>query len=433
MIKKISLAAAVLFCCINVYAQVPANPQTKSVLIIGATAHIGNGTLIENSAIGFKNGKLTVVDKASAVSKADYEEVIEAKGKHIYPGFIAPNIRVGLMEIGAVRSTLDYDEVGSLNPNARAIIAYNTDSKIIPTVRTNGVLLAQVTPKGGVISGSSSVVKLDGWNWEDAVYKMDDGIHMNWPRMAAPSYWTEDGPGPAEKNKNYDKQVYELKNFFSDSRAYNLQKDADEVNLRFAALKGIFEGRQNLYIHTNYVKEMMAAIDFAKSMGIAKLVLVGANDAWMIADQLKQNKISIVIGKVHELPQRVDEDVDQPYKLPALLHKAGVLYCLSYEGEMEVMGSRNLPFQAGTAAAYGIDKEAALSGITLNAAKILGVDKTTGSLETGKDATLFISTGDALDMRTNNVEKAFIIGSSIDLNNSQTELYEKFSKKYNLK
>lgn len=410
--------------------------QPKSVLFLGATAHLGTDSVVQNSVIGIKNGKITLVTTAtSPYNNADYAEVINVQGKHVYPGIIAPNSTLGLIEMEAVRATNDYREVGTVMPNVRTLIAYNTDSKVVPTVRSNGVLMAQVTPRGGLVSGTSSILMLDGWNWEDAVYKADDGIHINWPRMQTRKFLDDDNTeiGPFEKNKEYLKQVTELKKLVTEAKAYSGAGLQEEKNLRLEAMKGIFNGTQTVFIHADYVKEIIEAVYFAKQNAFKRVAIVGGKDSWMVTDLLRENNIGVMVSRVHDLPQRTEEDVDLPYKLPYLLHKGGVLFCLNNEGDMEAMGARNLPFMAGTAAAYGLTKEQALSAITFNTARILGIDKTTGSIEVGKDATLFISTGDALDMRTNNVEKAYIKGIRVDLNNDQKALYEKYKTKYGLK
>lgn len=420
-----------------IFINAMASAQTKSILIINGKAHLGNDSVIANSFIGIKDGKLNLVADASKtkVDKARYDEIIDATGQHIYPGFIAPNSTLGLTEIDAVRATRDFAEIGSTLPNIRSLIAYNTDSKIIPTVRSNGILLAQVTPRGGLVSGTSSIVMLDGWNWEDAAYKVDDGIHINWPRLISRKLIDEDNGvyGPYEKNKEYFKQTNELKKLFDDALAYAQTSDKSEKNLRFEAMLGLFDGSKTLFIHSNDVKEMVEAINFVKPYNLHHIAIVGGKDAWMITDLLRQYNISVVVARLHSLPEHPEEDVDAMYKLPARLQKAGVLYCLNNEGDMEAMGTRNLPFIAGTAAAYGISPEQALQAITLSTARILGIDATTGSLQQGKDATLFISSGDALDMRTNNLLFAFIKGRSINLNNEQKDLYLKYKAKYNLK
>lgn len=403
---------------------------------MNATIHIGNDSVIQNGIVGIRNGKIVEVIDASKnkVELGNYDEKIDGTGKHVYPGLIAPNSTLGLTEIESVRATIDFRELGATLPNVRTVIAYNTDSKIIPTVRTNGVLLAQITPRGGLVSGTSSVLMLDGWNWEDAAYKIDDGIHVNWPRMQTRN-WNDNelSFGATEKNKEYEKQVNELKKLFSEAKAYNELEAKEEKNIRFESMADLFSGKQNLYIHANNVKEIVEAVNFSKLYNIKHTVIVGGQDSWMITDLLKENKVSVIVNRVHDLPGKPEDDVDLPFKLPYLLHKAGVLFCLNNEGDMEAMGTRNLPFMAGTAAAYGLTKEQALAAVTLNTAKILGIDKTTGSIEAGKDANLFISIGDALDMRSNNVTHAFVKGKQIDLNNEQKELYEKYKNKYGIK
>ena len=178
-------------------------------------------------------------------------------------------------------STQDYNEVGEMNPNVRSMISYNTDSKVIPTVRSNGVLLAEVTPRGGIISGTSSVFALDGWNWEDAVYKQDIGIHMNWPRM-----YVYQGGGPeAEENQRnaMTRELQTIDQFFSQAKAYSLEHKPAETNVRFEAMRGLFDGSRKLFVHCGYVKEIESAVLFAKKYGL-KMVLVGGTDAWRVTE-----------------------------------------------------------------------------------------------------------------------------------------------------
>jgi imidazolonepropionase-like amidohydrolase len=410
----------------------PAPPQTKSMLILNGTAHLGNGKVIENAAIGIRNGKIDLVADATTIrlKEGAYDTTISAAGKQIYPGFIACNTTLGLIEIEAVRATVDDQETGSINPNVRAGISFNSDSKVPPTVRTNGILLAQIAPQGGLIAGTSSIMELDGWNWEDMAYRMDDGVFMSWPRASTRNY-TDDGPGPLVVNAAFNKQITDLYKFFSDAKAYCESDKAEEKNLRFEAMRKVFQGNANLYIRANTVKEISESVNFSKSFGIKHIVAVGAKESWMCTQLLKENQVAVMLGRIHSLPDKNDDDIT--FKVPFLLHQAGILYCLNQEGDQEFQQNRNLPFNAGTTAAYGLTKEEALSSITLNAAMILGIDKTVGSLEIGKDATLFISTGDALDMRGNNLVLAFIRGKKLDLNNEQKELYERYKKKYGQK
>jgi imidazolonepropionase-like amidohydrolase len=427
-----TLAAALLLVNAIAFAQqpVPAKPQTKSILLMNGIAHVGNGKVFDNSVIGLKDGKIVMVADARVVriDVSKWDTVINIPGKHVYPGIIATNSTMGLQECESVRATRDQYEVGMFNPEVRSIIAYNTDSKIQPTVRTNGVLLAQITPRGGRISGTSSVVELDGWNWEDATYKMDDGVHVNWPSVVARNF--DSPPFALEKSKTYETELRELEDFFREAKAYAANSKPEEKNLRYEAMKGIFDGSKTLFLRADYVKEITEAVAFSKKMGITRMVIVGGRDSWQCTTLLKENNIAVMIGRPHDLPPSADSDVDQPYKTPAMLQKAGVLFCIQNEGDQETHQTRNLAFLAGTASAYGMTKEEALAAITSNPAKILGIDKTVGTLEEGKDATLFISTGDALDMRTNNVELAFIRGKKLQLTNEQMRLYETYKKKY---
>jgi imidazolonepropionase-like amidohydrolase len=400
----------------------------QKTIINGGTIHIGNGKIIENGTVIIENGKISQVISGTSTEKG---EIIDAKGKHIYPGIIAPNTSLGLTEVDAVRATNDFRETGSLNPNVRSQIAYNTDSDIIPTVRYNGVLLAQATPQGGWVSGSSSVMKLDGWNWEDATLMADDGIHVNWPRMFNRSGWWAEPDKRIDKNKEYENQKEEIRKLFLDAKAYNSAEKPDIYNVKLAVMKGVLDGNRNLYIHVNQMKEIMDAVKMFKDLNIAKIVVVGAKESWKDPQFFVDNKISIILSRLHDLPGKDHEDVNQPYKTPSVLHKAGVLFCLDRDGDMEAMGQRNLPFQAGTAAAHGMPNEDALALITGNTAKILGIDHLVGTIEKGKEATLFISTGDALDMRTNNVEIAWISGKKVNLtDNKQFKLYKKYQDKY---
>ncbi len=409
--------------------QTPAPKQQKSILILNAKAHIGNGTVLENSAIGFKNGKIDVVSSVNSVNKANYETIIDASGKEVYPGFIAPNSTLGLVEIDAVKSSDDESEIGTFNPHVRSLIAYTADSKVVETVRPNGVLMAQITPRGGLISGTSSIVQLDAWHWNDAVIKENDGIHMEFPSSFKRSgSWFE--PGTIEANKEYTKEIAEINTFFQNAKVYNTTA-AKERNLIFEATKGLFSGEQTLFIHANEEKQMIDAIQLAKSNGIDKIAIVGGYEAYKIGSFLKENKIGVLLKRVHGMPENDDDDIDLPFKLAKLLTDQGVLVGLENSGAHERMETRNLPFLAGTCAAYGLNKEQALQLITSNTAKILGIDTFCGTLEVGKDATLFISEGDALDMRTNKLSKAFIQGRTISLETHQTKLNERYKGKFN--
>ena len=413
-----------------VYAQqTPAPLQNKIITISGATAHIGNGSVIKNSIITFENGILIAVADATISKIALKGTIIDATGKHVYPGFIAPNTTLGLVEIDAVRPTRDQDELGEFIPNVRSLIAYNAESKVVESLRPNGVLIAQITPRGGTISGTSSIVQLDAWNWEDAVVKEDDGVHINWPNSYARGRWWLGESSAYKANKNYQEEIENIKSFILNSKTYG-KSTPKKINEAFKAMQGLFNGKKKMFVHAQGEKEMIDAVTILKNNGINNVVLVGAYEAYKISDFLKKNDVSVLIQRVHSTPERDDEDYDLPYKLAKLLVDEGILVALQTSGQMEGMNTRNLPFYAGQVAAQGLSKEKALQLITENAAKILGIDANYGTLETGKSATLFICEGDALDMRTNILSYAFIDGREISLETHQTKLWKRYSKKY---
>jgi imidazolonepropionase-like amidohydrolase len=437
-IKNITTFFAVMFLAalMPVFAQddiYPAKPYTGLLFIKNATIHIGNGQVVENGTIEINAGKIVRVGKDIAVPAGDVK-VFDAKGKHVYPGLILSVSNLGLVEVPTVRATSDVQEIGTINPSIRSIVAYNTDSKIINTVRSNGVLLANIVPDGGVISGSSSVVQLDAWNWEDAAYKMDAGIHFRMPALfvrpnpfAAFLGITAPAGDPVKRSLE---QIDQVKATLREAQAYAKQTGLKETNLKMQAMEGLFTRKQKFYIHCDVVKEMLVAIDFVKEFDL-DVVIVGGSESWQIADLLKKYNIPVILNQMHSLPTLPDDDVDQPYKTAVLLQKAGVLYAINDEDGQH--RGKNLPFNAGTAAAYGLSKEEALSAITLNAAKILGISDRTGSIEAGKDANIVVSEGDILDMRSSIVTMAFIQGRQIDLNNKHTQLNERYKQKYGIR
>ena len=403
----------------------PAPKQQGEIVITGANIHVGNGQLISNGILAFTNGKISYVGTDISKVSANARR-IDAKDKEIYPGFIALGSSLGLNEIEQVKATIDESELGAMNANVRSIIAYNTDSRVQNTLRTNGVLMAEIAPKGAVISGQSSFVQLDAWNWEDASLYSDIAIHLTWPSPYRYSGWWAE-PGSSSTNDKYEKDVARIKNFFDEAFAYSKNPPAMDKNLRYEGMLDIWSGKKKLIIHASLAKAIISAIGFAKNYGITPII-AEAEDAWRICDFIKENKVSILLGESHNLPLREDDDTDQIYKNAKLLYDAGILYAMKVNGFWQ---QRNLPFQVGQTVAYGVPKEAAIASITANVAKIFDLN-TIGTLEVNKDATFFVSSGDAMDMIGNQVELAFIQGREIDLNNHQKALYRKYHEKYRI-
>lgn len=423
--------AGLLFCLAAVpsWAQpTPAPDQSRSVLVLGATAHLGTGDVLEDCAVGFRDGVIDYVGRSFQVNRQKYDDIVDAKGQHLYPGFIVTNTTLGLQEVGAVRATQDQYEVGTFRPNVRSVIAFNTDSEITPTVRTNGVLMGQITPRGGVVSGSSGVVHFDGWNWEDAAMVMVDGIHLNWP--STHHRHRKNGQVDIQRRKTYDQQRHEIERFFGEAQAYASARRGSLTDVRHEGMRGLFDGSLCLYVHTNDARAITEAVHFKRDLGIQRMAIVGGYDAYLVADLLRENEVAVMLQSVHSLPRFADDDVDLPFRLPKLLMDEGITVALQVDKRMTEMNSRNLPFYAGTARAYGLTEEQAVQALTRNPAQILGIDDQVGTLERNKMATMFLSEGDALDMRTNSLTMAWIEGREIDLDNRQRELYRKFQTKY---
>ena len=426
MAYQISLA--LVFLSLVTWAQVPAPapPQSQPILLLGGTAHLGTGEVINPSAVAFDDGKITQVTDASAVSVADRAsyEVIDVTGQHVYPGFILPDTDLGLVEINAVRATVDNAEEGLLNPNVRALTAYNTDSELIPTFRFNGILLAQIVPASGLISGTSSVVQLDAWNWEDATVAPDEGLHLHWPSRLRNKYDPVAFTTKRVANKKYEEQLQSVQTLFADAKAYAQAEQPTTVNLKLRAVSTLFDSSKTLYVHVSEAREVLEAVLLTEKYAVPRVVLVGGSGLLSVKGFIKERKIPVVLENVHQLPDHPDSDVNLPYKLAYLLHQEGILVSLAYHEGMTAR-SRSLPFLAGTTVAYGLDREEALKLITANPAQVLGIADRVGTLEVGKQATLFVSEGDALDMRTNRLTHAFIDGRRLTLPAMQQELYQK--------
>lgn len=413
----------------------PAKQQKGLLFITNGTVHVGNGTVIENATIKINNGKIEEVGTNISVPQDD-ARVFNVKGKHVYPGLILPASTLGLQEISGIRSTTDFNEIGDLNPSIRSIAAYNADSKITNTLRSNGILLVHTAPVGSLIGGQSSVVQLDAWNEEDAAYSSDMGMNFYMPSLLSrfgggrqAALFAQFFPQQGDPSKEALDKIEAVKQFFREAKVY-IENDQKIPNLKIESTRNLFAKKQTLFIHCNQVKQMLLAIDFVKEFDF-KVVVVGASESWQIADLLKQNNIGVILGQMHSLPTLDDDDVDQPYKACAALQKAGVLYCINDDDPQN--RGRNLAFNAGTAATYGISSEEALSAVTLNTAKILGIDNVTGSIEKGKDANIVVSEGDILDMKSSIILHAFVQGRKLELSDKHKQLYERYKYKYGIK
>lgn len=433
-IKFILTYALIFVFTLNLIASdiIPGKPQNKPIALVGGTIHTITQGTIENGVVLFDKGKIIAVGKNVNIPKD--AEIINISGKHVYPGLINAFTTVGLIEIGAVRATRDVTEVGLINPNVRAEVAFNPDSEHPPVTRANGITTVLVVPTGELIAGQSALMMLDGWTWEEMTLKAPVGLHIYWPRMIPPSTVRFSRQSPEELKKETERRLQLIRETFQKARAYKKAKESEaqkgipyhETDLKYEAMIPVLEGKVPVFVHANSSKEILSAIEWAESEKV-KIVIVGGSDAWKVADVLKNKNIPVILTNIHRLPSTRDSEYDEPFTVAYNLYKAGVKFCIGGEGGY--YNERNLPYQAATCAAFGLPKDEALKAITIYPAEILGVADKVGSIEPGKDATLIVTTGDPLEIPTQVVYE-FIQGRKVDLTNRQTKLYEKYLEKY---
>jgi imidazolonepropionase-like amidohydrolase len=431
MMKTIALMLTLACAAQLAAAELPAKRQDHPIALVGGTVHTVSGATLEGATVLFTNGKISAIGQT--VTLPPGTESIDTKGKQIYPGLIDAHSVIGLTEIGSVRGTNDLSEVGGVNPNVRAEVAVNPESDIIPVTRANGITSALTMPGGGTISGMAAVLSLDGWTWEEMTLRSHVGLVVHWPSMTINHAWWEQRSEEDQK-KSRDKALGELRNAFTDARAYLAAKASEgaagvpfhKTDMRWEAMKGVLDGTIPVLVDAEEVQQIQSAVAWAQQEKV-KIVLLGGYDAWRVADLLKANDIPVLVGPIHRTPWRRWEAYDAPFTLAKNLHDAGVRYCITGDGGAS--NERNLPFHAATAAAYGLPKEEALKAVTLYPAQILGIADRIGSLEVGKDATLIVTDGDPLEIMSH-VELEFIDGKAIPLTTKHTRLYDKYKEKY---
>ena len=410
--------------------QVPAKPQDHPIAIVGGTVHPVTSAPLQNGTILFDAGRIVAI--GNNITVPDNAETLYAEGKHVYPGLISADTYIGLIEIEAVRASDDRAETGAINPNIRAETAVNPESELIPVARANGIAVAVVAPSGGLISGTSAAILMDGWTWEEMTLRAPAALNIHWPDMTMPPFAT--GTAAEEAMRRRDSTVEMLQNAFHEARSYMNAKRAEEhegvpyhdIDQRWEAMIPVLQGEVPIVVWADEARQIQAAVAWAEREHL-RLIIGGGHDAWRLADLLSQKNIPVLVGGVHRLPGRRFEPYDTPFSLPGRLHRSGITFAIITASSAP--HERNLPYHAATAAAYGLPREEALKAVTLYPAQIFGIDDRVGSLEVGKDATLIITTGDPLEITTH-VELQFIQGRRIDLTSRQTMLYEKYSEKY---
>ena len=428
------LIIALIFSIMYGNNQIPGTEQKRPILLRGGTLHTVTGDVLEEYDLLFAEGKIITIDEQ--IQPSPETDVLDIYGKHVIPGFIAGYTRIGLTEISAVKQTNDHSEIGEINPNVRANVAYNPDSDLIPVTRSNGVLTVNSAPTSGRIAGQSSVMYMDGWTWEDATLKHPSALNLNWPSMRF-DFRKNAKKKEKEQREGYNKAIREMDLLVRDVRAYHHRKNAKErkaehkqkSDLRLESMIPFIVFKEPIHVKANNVRQIEAAAKWSTKHDL-NIVIVGGADAWRIPEVLVEKNIPVILLGVQNTPRRRFEPIHTPYKVPAMLQKAGVHFCISLDPGYPMDGHvRTLPDEAMRAASWGLTKDQALRAITLSAAEILGVDEQIGSLDLGKDATFFISDNEPLT-QSNHPIKAYIQGREIDLSDRQKNLWNKYKEKY---
>ena len=428
------LIIALIFSIMYGNNQIPGTEQKRPILLRGGTLHTVTGDVLEEYDLLFAEGKIITIDEQ--IQPSPETDILDIYGKHVIPGFIAGYTRIGLTEISAVKQTNDHSEIGEINPNVRANVAYNPDSDLIPVTRSNGVLTVNSAPTSGRIAGQSSVMYMDGWTWEDATLKHPSALNLNWPSMQF-DFRKDAKKKEKEQREGYNKAIRKMDLLVRDVRAYHHRKNAKErkaehkqkSDLRLESMIPFIVFKEPIHVKANNVRQIEAAAKWSTKHDL-NIVIVGGADAWRIPEILVEKNIPVILLGVQNTPRRRFEPIHTPYKVPAMLHKAGVHFCISLDPGYPMDGHvRTLPDEAMRAASWGLTKDQALRAITLSAAEILGVDEQIGSLDLGKDATFFISDNEPLT-QSNHPIKAYIQGREVDLSDRQKNLWKKYKEKY---
>lgn len=390
------------------------------------------GPVIESGTVVIANGKIAAVGTNASIPPA--AKVIDGKGLSVYPGMMDADTEIGLTEIGSVAGSVDTSEIGDNNANIHVDVAINSDSSHIPVTRVNGVTTALSAPRGGLIAGQSAILALDGWTPAEMVVKSPVAMHINWPGAGGGRGFGGEFGGQqrsaAELRREQERQIENLKKILRDAAAYGDAKDArakdpklpkQNVDLKLEALIPVVRGQMPVVINANLERDIKAAIAFVNEMKL-KAIISGGAEAYRVADQLKARNIPVIVGPVLRMPVREDDPYDAAFTNAGLLFKAGVKIAFQTNDSAY---SRNLPYHAGMAAAFGLPREEALKAVTIYPAEIFGIADRLGSIEQGKIANLIVTDGDPLEIRTQ-VKHVFINGREIPLTSRHTELYEKY-------
>jgi imidazolonepropionase-like amidohydrolase len=415
--------------------------SADSTLLYNATVHTGNGETFTNSGVLIEGQKISLVLNGKTSTRLTIHDMIDLKGQHVYPGLIAVDSALGLTEIDAVRATQDTTEVGDYTPDVQSWVAVNPDSELLPVARANGIAYFEPVPNGGIVSGQSALLSMDGWTYEQMIVKKPVALHVHWPSLDLNTTPKEKSP---DKNnwKSLDDQAKErraklkaLADFFEEAQAYAKAKDAatngspaPEKIPAWEAMLPCVRGELPIIIHADEARQIKSAVEWAAAHKL-KMILAGGRDAWMLASVLASNNIPVIYEHTFTQPVRDTDSYDAHFHAPEILHAAGVKVIFSQgPSNFGATMARNLPYSAAQAIAFGLPEEEALKGLTLYPAQLMNVADHLGSLEPGKDATLLVCDGNIFDIRSN-VKRMWIAGKEVSLESRHTKLYEKYKNR----
>lgn len=403
-----------------------AAPQAAPVVLRGGTIHTVSGDVIAGGDVLFQGGRITAVS-GTPLELPEGTEVVDARGKHVLPGYVLATSTLGLVEVESVDMTIDQNEAGTANPEVYAAVAVNPDSWWLPVARRGGVLVAGVFPQGGLVPGRPSVMQLDGWTWEDMALDPHAGLSLEWPSDFSRRFRRFGGGGGGP---SVEERIAAIDTLFDAAEAYVAAKDADPAvatDLRYEAMRPVLAGEEPVFVSLATRPQAEAALAWGARRGL-RLAVMGGRDALSFADLLVRHDVPVAITGSHRLPHRRDLSHRSTYELPKRLEEAGVRWCMTM-GARDSANARNLVYEAAACVAHGLSNDAALRSVTLGAAEFLGIADRVGSLEAGKDATILLVDGDPFELGST-YERAWIRGREVAMEDKQTALYEKYREKY---
>lgn len=417
----------ILFCVATsgLWAQSP-KAVFGTFALTNATIETVTKGVIQNGTVIITHGKITAVGTSVTVPAG--AQVIDCKGLWIYPGMIDSFTQLGLSEVASDPRTRDFEEVGDIIPQVHAITAVNPNSALIPVTRISGVTTVIAAPRGSLVSGTAALIDLHGYT-PDQMFAGFEGVVLQFPDVGRRGFF--DRRTDDELKRDYEKKLNKLNEAWDRAIEYHKIDSASKSKgisyyPEMEALLPVIRGERSLMIQADAAKDILNALQWVKDRNVKKVILVGVLEGWRVAAEIAKANIPVITGPIQELPSRDYDRYDRAYANAGLMKKAGVKLALCTQ---ESRGNvRNLPYHAAFAASYGLGREEALKAVTIVPAEIFGVADRMGSIEVGKDATLFISDGDPFETKTN-IKQVFIDGWKIPMVSRQTELYDEFLKR----